>query len=348
MKKVNISSDCIGCGLCSLQSNYILENDEGFAKPVTWKFIEETDQQIIIEMINQCPVNAIDIVEGGRSVHRELKGVYELIEFLKKHRDEYCVEKISKYDVKIDGKKYYIPYPSSKLEYKYNYNSENNAHNAAKDEFTNLCSSTSATDVIVKKIFAEYKVITLKPYYTFDNELSVYKKYNYEIETLLKEILCEATMLLNYELMTDIAWTEFDYYPNKYNDAITSLVEFDNMSTVWCSKSKLVNNGYVREIDDYLCKMSIDCSTKLEGTDKKGNFQYSKSYCFSGFNLAAMKYVDDVRDSVIKEFGDFYENVASRINWALIEYESVVKRELDRKITQFEMACRQYEKQNKI
>lgn len=64
MEKVEINQDvCIGCGLC-VQKNpeYIAFNDEGHAEPLD-REIRPEDKNNILESVEECPTEAIRIVE---------------------------------------------------------------------------------------------------------------------------------------------------------------------------------------------------------------------------------------------------------------------------------------------
>ncbi len=63
MEKLKVSESCIGCGLCVAQNEKYFEfNDEGFSK-VKQEIIDEGDKEELLNIVENCPAEAIVIEE---------------------------------------------------------------------------------------------------------------------------------------------------------------------------------------------------------------------------------------------------------------------------------------------
>lgn len=64
MEKLKVNSDiCIGCGLCVSQNEEYFEfNDEGLSKSKK-EIVSEEDKKELLNIIDSCPVSAINIEE---------------------------------------------------------------------------------------------------------------------------------------------------------------------------------------------------------------------------------------------------------------------------------------------
>ena len=105
----------------------------------------------------------------------------------------------SKLDFNVDD--FDIPIPRGSIEYR-RYSSKSAAKSAARDEFRRLCYSETAYRPVLKKIFVEYKVKRLRPYYTCtDTADSIYYGYNQQVRKLLADARAEILSLIHICLL---------------------------------------------------------------------------------------------------------------------------------------------------
>ena len=63
MKQIIVDKNCNGCGLCTINSKYLRENDEGNAEPIGGISIPDNELEMINNLIVECPQNALKIIE---------------------------------------------------------------------------------------------------------------------------------------------------------------------------------------------------------------------------------------------------------------------------------------------
>ncbi|MFD3156738.1 ferredoxin [Haloimpatiens sp. FM7330] len=333
MKQIKVSEKCNGCGLCIVNCSYLQENSDGNAVPIESKAINDYDLETVKKIINDCPEKALSIVETSNTSKRGKAGLKDLIEMLKKKTNNFTVKKVSTNDVKLNCKDYYIAVPCSIKEYSRNYSSESQAKSVARDEFRRLCYSETAYRPIIKKVFVEYKVNVLKPYYTCeDAEGSVYFSYNKKIRKLLAEIYAEAQEICGGECALPICWKDFSIYLSERDFSISVLKEFDERSTSSGIISDLKDRGEYTSLDWYIDRMDFDYDEEYAGEGLFGKTKYKKKWYFSGFNEEAKEYIDDLKSSIDSMSSDISEEAANSINYVLGEFEKKVKEKLNEKI----------------
>lgn len=337
MKQISVNRKCSGCGLCIVNCHYLQENTEGNAEPVVGKAIKDKDIENVKKVIAECPENALQIVEVGNTNKKGAEGVAEIITALKNQCNSFTVKKISNSDVKLNIKDYYIPIPSSSSEYRRDYTSESSAKYAAKDEFNRLCYSETAYRPMIKKVFVEYKVNVLKPYYTCtDTEDSVYYAYNQQIRKLLLDAYAEIGEVLGGNNKVPESWKNFSVYLKEKDLSIEILKEFDERSTSSGIISDLKGRGEYTSLSWYVDRFDYDYDETYVGEGLFGKPKYKNMWYFSGFNEEAKEFIDDLKGSIDFMSGDIEDRAVENVNYALGEFEKKVKEALKAKISELE------------
>lgn len=337
MKQISVNENCSGCGLCVVNCHYLQENVEGNAEPVAGKAIQDNDIENVKKVIAECPENALQIVERGSTNKRGIAGVTEIISILKNKCNSFTVKKVSNSDVSLNTKDYYIPIPRSSKEYRRDYTSERSARSAAKDEFNRLCYSETAFRPMLKKVFVEYKVKVLKPYYTCtDTEDSAYYSYNQQIRKLLSDAYAEIGELLGGNNKVPESWKNFSVYLKDKDWAIGQLKNFDNNSTSSGIIADLKGRGEYTSLSWYVDRLDYDYDETYVGEGLFGKSKYKTVWYFSGFYEEAEEFINDLKDSIDSMSDDIENEAVSSINYALESFEKKVKEELSAKISQLE------------
>ncbi len=338
MKKVVISGKCNGCGLCVMNyGKYIQEDAEGNAVFVN-STIEHDDLPGLEQMVNDCPEKAMSIMETGNAKRSGREGVKDLIEVFKNKRDTFSVRRVSVNDVKFKAENYQIAIlPYSSKEYSANYSSESQAKSAAREEFRNLCYSESAYRPIIKKIFVEYKVRVLRPFYTCEDvENSAYFLYNNEIRQFIKDIHAEVMDICKNSIKLSDTWEDFSVYLSPKDIAVYMLEVFDERSTQSGIISKFKSRGEFTSLNWYVDRMDFGCDEIYAGEGLFGKSRYKKLWYFSGFTSAVNEYIDDLKSSIDFVSDEISEEAVSLVNFALGEFEKKVKEKLNEKIAELE------------
>ncbi|RUL51928.1 ferredoxin [Lysinibacillus antri] len=340
MKQIHVNEKCSGCGLCIVNSPYLQENAEGNAEPVAGMAIQEKDMDSVMKVVGECPESALQIVETGNTNKTGAAGITDIINALKNQCDNFSVKKVSNSDIKLNIKDYYIPIPSSSREYKRDYSSESSAKSAAKDEFNRLCYSETAFRPMIKKVFVEYKVNVLKPYYTCtDTEDSAYYAYNQQIRKLLSDAYAEIGEVLGGNNKIPEDWKKFSVYLKEKDGNIVQLTMFDERSTSSGIISTMKDISHTG-LNDYVNGMDFDYDEKYVGEGLFGKVKYKNVWYYSGFHDAAKEFIDDLTWAIGHMSSDIEEGVVIDVNHALKSFEKKVKEELSAKISELENLCK--------
>lgn len=309
MKQIIVSSKCNGCGLCIVNSPYLQENEEGYAQPVPGKAIKDSDLQSITTTVNECPEKALSIIETGKATMPGRDGMMQIIEGLKKQCNALSVKTISSSDVAFREKDYSISIPVSNKEYRRDYPSESSAKKAAKDEFCRLCYSESAYRPLLRKIFVEYKVNVLRPYYTCEDiPESAYYQYNEIVRKQLADAYAEISAVLGEGKLSK-AWTTFSVYPKTKDWLIKELKNFDERSIGSGIMSDFKSRGKYTSLSYYVDMIDYDYDEHYVGEGRFGQAKYKNVYYFSGLNAEIREFIDDLRSSIDNR-SDYITDVA--------------------------------------
>lgn len=337
MKKISVNGNCSGCGLCIVNCHYLQENAEGNAEPVEGKAIEDKDFESVKKVINECPEHALQIVETGSTNKKGVAGAKEIINALKNKCNDFTVKRVNNSDVRLNCKDYYIPIPNSSKEYERDYTSKSSAKSAAKDEFRRLCYSETAYSPMIKKVFVEYKVNVLKPYYTCtDGEESVYYAYNQEIRKLLLNAYGEVCDVMGGKIKVPESWKDFSVYLPERDWVIGSLKNFDTRSTSSGIIIHFKDRGEYTSLSWYVDRLDFDYDETYVGESMFGKVKFKNMWYFSGFYDEAEEFVDDLKGSIDSMSGDIEDGAVSSVNYALETFEKKVKEELSAKISELE------------
>lgn len=337
MKKISVNENCSGCGLCIVNCCYLQENSEGNAEPIPGKVIRDEDIENVKKVIAECPENALQIVETGNTNKKGREGVEEIIAALRNQCNSFTVKKISNSDVRLNSGDYHIPIPSSSKEYKRDYTSKSSAKSAAKDEFNRLCYSESAFRPMLKKVFVEYKVNVLKPYYTCtDTEDSVYYSYNQQIRKILYDTYAEIDEVLTGSNKIPNSWRNFSVYLNDKDWQIESLRVFDERSTNSGIITDLRDRGEYTSLSWYLDRLDYDYDEIYIGEGLFGKSKYKTRWYFSGLYEEAKEFIEDLKGSIDAMSKDIEDEAVNIVNYALKDFEEKVKEKLSAKISELE------------
>lgn len=334
MKQINVNNNCSGCGLCTINSIYLKENDEGYAQPIPGKAIKDSDINELKEIIEKCPEKALSIIETGKATVSGKAGVKQIIEILKKQCQSIKVKEITNLDVKFNIKQYriFVPYTRKDIQ---TYSSESAAKSVAKDEFNRLCYSEYACKPLIKKVFVEYKVNILKPYYICEDiPESAYYKYNEIIRKQLADAYAEICDLLGEEKLSK-SWKDFSFYLKAKEFSIEYLKNFD----INTSEVEIINelkSLSKTTLNDYILEMDFDYYEDYIGTGLFGSPKYKKVWKFSGFDGAVRSFINDLTWAIDYKADDIEQNAVCWINEALQTFEKEVKKVYMNKIEELE------------
>ena len=336
MNQLKVSKQCNGCGLCVQNCLYLAENAEGNAVAKEGMSIREEDLKTINELIKNCPEKALSIVEISSTSQKGKEGLYDLKQVMSKKISELNLKRASKSDISFNASEYEIAIPYSSKQYCSIYNSESQAKSAARDEFERLCYSPSAYRPILKKIFVEYKLRKLKPYYGCSSgDNNIYHSLNCTIETFLKNIYAEAKDLNGGQIPLPESWCKFDVYLTQKDWQIEMLSNYEENSTCSGIIDEFKSSGQYTSLSWYVDQMDYDYEEVYDGEGVFGRSRYKNKWNFSGFEASAKEFVSDLKSAMNSVSGDIEERVVDVINSAIDTYETKAKAEFTKKLQGF-------------
>lgn len=335
MRQIKVDEKCSGCGLCVVNSAYLQENDEGNAIAVPGMAIKDIDMEKMERVVAGCPEGALEIVDTGVYARSGKAGIEDIIADLKEKCNSISVKKVRESDIKLEADKYPLDKPYSSKEYDRDFSSENSARSAAKDEFYRLCYSESAYRPLLKRVFVEYKVNVLKPYYNCNNEPdSVYYQYNETVRRYLADAYAEISEIVGGSALSP-KWKNFSIYLDENGIEVGGLKNFDVRSTssgIITSLKDISNNS----MDAYLSEIDFDYEEIYAGEGRFGKTKYKKKWYFSGFTNAVDSFMGDLRWAIGYMSSDIEEEAVRIINSALEIFEQKLKDEFLSKIKDLE------------
>ena len=259
-------------------------------------------------------LNVTDSDTVGKAGKSDLK---DLVSRLKSKSQESAVKKVTSSDIPFNTKEFPLPTPHSSKDRYPTYNSESQAKSAARDEFRRLCSSESAYRPMLKKVFVEYKVKYLKPFYTFDGSKdSAYYPYVKDMTDFLAAIYTEAKILYGDRFSLPEKWKEFDVsLSSNENYAVESLPRFDELST--SSEIIAALKNIVSNLDAYVDYLDFDYDEEYDGEGMFGKSKYKKKYYFTGINSAIKDFIKDLAWAVDLQSSDICEDAVNDVNYII-------------------------------
>ncbi len=331
MKQIKVNQKCSGCGLCIMNSSYLEEDLEGNAVPVPGLAIKEGDLEAVKKLVSECPEKALQIKETGVAAKPGIAGIQDIIADLNKKCNQLSVKQITSSDVRFNVKDYPLAIPHSNKEYCREYTSESSARSAAKEEFNRLCYSESAYRPLLKKVFVEYKVHVLKPFYICqDVPDSFYYEYNEKIRAYLNDAYAEICGLIGNDRIPE-SWKNFSLYLSEKEWSIEALRNFDDRSDksgIFTYLKSLPHSSF----NDYVEYILYDYDKRYVGEGLFGKSKYIKMWYFYGLNDRINEFIQHLTWAFNYRADEIEEAATNFINSALKSFEEMLKKEFNLKI----------------
>lgn len=327
MKTFEISDKCNACGLCTQQTDLLVEDNVGKAIPnkkcvITSKNVAEAES-----IVKMCPVKAIKIVEKG-----EIKSLdaAKLADILKKRLENVVKPVIKKDDVKLDVSKYGISFPNIRISSGYDYSSESSAESAALSEFDKYVYSQYQR--FITEILVQYREDKLKKYYTFDKN-SFWGQANAKYEKVLLDFINEVEGISDGGIKLPTDFVKFEAYPGGIPDVEKSnhmwiLKHFDEYQIV----PRIMNEFHdIPHTDrsEYRTYIDTDDMEVYAGRGFFGGDNYKTKYSYRVFD-AVQEYFKDLKSAI--RYAEIEDRPLSEIESAIKSYNEEAKKLVDEKV----------------
>ena len=205
MKKLHVDQDkCVSCGACIAECALLQENDEGKAVPVSGGVITIETEQSVMNAVENCPVNALQIKDESRTLE-------QIIEELNKPLE---IPEIPTSAYQFNKENYYLPVMSGRGEYQYNYSSDDKAEREGLRDFRdNIYSQKKA---IAQQVIASYKQEKLVPLMKYEEQAGNYLyETNKQLEEKLRSYAAEIEACLGKKFNKSLDFFRFATRHNK-------------------------------------------------------------------------------------------------------------------------------------
>lgn len=331
MKTFVVSDDCVSCGLCLQETDLLVEDAVGKAKPAEKCIIN--DLKKAEKIVADCPVGAISIVEKGDIKQLDEKTIRELPSLLKRKLQEVKKPTIDIDDVKMDANKYTMSYPEGFFvgDYRYEYSSESSAIRAAMEKFDRYCYSQYAR--FITEVLVQYREDKLKKYYCFDKK-SFWGEANNRYEKILKDFAAELEVLTGGSINLGESFIKFEAYPGgesniEKNNYLWILKHFDEYQIIPRIMSDFHSNSYTSK-SSYETYIDTDEMEVYAGRGFFGGDNYKTKYCYCSSQDILKEFLGDLKSSI--NYVDVHEKAFDSIKSAIESYNREVDKIINSKI----------------
>lgn len=329
MKKFNVSKDCNGCGLCVALTDLLVEDEKGFAHPNTSKYITDDLLEQAEDVVTQCPVGAISIIES------ETKNLSKLADELEKRLKKIDKASFDWDSIAFKSDKYKIGTSVFKMFFNYNYadrdgwfSSESKAASSLINHYYNQ------VDAVIMEVLSRYKNDVLMPYWSKDG--SFYAEFNKQFSEVLKEISTEASALTENKISLPKDFISFDVYPD--DDETSYLYNYLKTFDIRYLE-KVKGNKFLRPASELYSYVDVEKTDWYLGEGLFGRMKFEKRYQISEDSI------DDVSEEIVGDINDaiFYSDIDDEAKeWLqsiISEYNRNIEKTIEEKIEQFKKAC---------
>ena len=312
LKKIIVKDSCVACGACIVMSSHLEEAADGRVKAKDLGIINENEAMIFQQVIEACPVNAIEIINEEITSAKQEEAIIRLKTLIENLLED-KIDVISYDDIsfKFENNETLITVSDTVSNIIYpNYDS---AYKAAKDFFRN--NVYSQRDSIVQAIIINYKITVLHKVLKYEEvKGNFYYDNNEKISKALEEIIYLAQSIANNELNIPKDYHKFNVIPK--GNYISKLDELENIK-VENSKDRRFFESQI-EVNNMNGGYFYDIETAVESL---------KSLTVLDVAGAMFKYVDEIFEEII-------------------EYRNNCKKAREDKITFIKEALREYNNKN--
>ncbi len=330
MKTFVVSDDCVSCGLCLQETDLLVEDAVGKAKPAEKCIIN--DLRKAEKIVADCPVGAISIVEKGDIKQLDEKTIRELPNLLRQKLIQVKRPQLTD-EVKLDASKYHVKRNGEAIgAYDYKYSSESSALSAAIDQFDRIAYSQYAR--FITEILVQYKEEKLKKYYIFGKN-SFWDQENAKYRSVLLNFANEIESVTNGAIKLPDDFIRFEVYPCRESDidnnyhmwGLKYLEQCENIESIMSAFHGLNSTSK----NDYKTYIDTDDMEVYAGTGWFGGDKYKTKYCYCLLSEAVETYLSDLTWAM--NYADADQRAIDGVKWAITSYNNEVEKKIEEKIT---------------
>lgn len=190
MKKITIFSNCVACGMCIVNSEFLVESHEGHAIPIEPGLITDEQFERFQTVVNECPVGAIQVEDELITSLGSTDAMITLKTMINDKIKNFKIPYPDRKEYDFDDKDYQAPTLITQALSKATFKS----YDKAKDEGFSAFRNTmySQQKALIQAVCIEYKARQLKRFAYYEEEKG---NYYYDINMRISKMLEEAKVL---------------------------------------------------------------------------------------------------------------------------------------------------------
>ncbi|MED3797878.1 ferredoxin [Lysinibacillus capsici] len=315
MKKIFVSDKCIACGVCVVNSEFLMETPDGRAIPKEPGLITAEQYIKFQEVVNDCPVNAISVEDELISALDGSEAIIKLKTMINEKIKNFKVPYPKSEEFDFNDKNYEAPSLISQGLSKTTYKSYDKANNEGFYVFKNTMYSQQKA--LIQAVCVEYKTRQLKKFAYYEKEQgNYYYDINMEISKMLEEAVTLGQAISSNKMNLPVNFCDFEVGPDKGFDGDTWAWALRNLEQIdWTSKMK--DEDFYRtyiNVEEY-CEEYKYSLYEVESTFRE--------YIVYGLYMQLSDRVDEAIDSTYKKYCEVFKKT-------LNEKLSLLKTELKR------------------
>lgn len=333
MKVFEVSNACNACGECLLATNLLTETAEGFATPAPGRYIEVNELAQAENLVRQCPVGALSIVDHSSTSAKGREGLKQLATILENRMKAVQIPNVSYKDVEFKESDYHVEHQWVD-EYKIKYPSFDKAYHAAKEEFKKVYLNHMKD--FITSILMQYKSKVLRKYYDLsDPKHTYYAQIGAQMTAILEEVQAEAQSMTGSTLCFPVNFTQFN--PEMNSDFTKALKDYYDNYAVSLNHIKSISEGLLsydskQSIDNKFADVSAEESGSMEVKSLFGKTSWKTAYRMADVNnagkrlieiiFAALQYpssydityssIEDMQERELKRIIDMYKELVAQ------------------------------------
>ncbi|ENQ3078682.1 hypothetical protein ACEOWG_001879 [Bacillus cereus] len=301
MKKISVSDKCVACGVCVVNSEFLIEAANGCAMPKELGLITAEQYIKFQEVINDCPVNAISVEDELISALDGADALIKLKTMINEKIKNYKIPYPNREEYDFNYKNYEAPSLISQGLSKTTYKSYDKANNEGFYVFKNTMYSQQKA--LIQAVCVEYKTRQLKKFAYYEKEKgNYYYDINMEISKMLEESVTLGRAISGNKMNLPADFCNFEVGPDKGFDgdtwgwALRNLEQFD-----W--------TGKMEDEDFYRTYINVE--------EYGDEYKYSlyevestfREYIVHGLYMQLSDRVDEAIDSTYKKYCEVFNKI---------------------------------------
>jgi ferredoxin/conjugal transfer/entry exclusion protein len=301
MKRIIVSDQCVACGVCVVNSEFLMETDEGYAVAKEPGLMTAEQSIAFQSVIDECPVGAISVEDELISTLDGSDALIELKRLMNEKIKNYRIPYPASEEVDFVDREYEAPPLLKRGLSQQTYRSYDRANSEGFYAFKN--SMYTQQTALIQAVCVEYKTRQLKKFAYYKEEIgNYYYDINSEVASMLEEAVALGQAISGNQLNLPADFCSIKLGPDYGFDGGNYCYVLRNVEQLdWSAQMK--DEDFYRtyiNVEDYgdEYKYSLD---EVEETFRE--------YIVFGLYLQLSKPIDDAIESTYKKYNELFKKL---------------------------------------